>query len=107
MSPARRQKPASAFPLGGLKTDLRDIPGIGQTFVRDFARIGITRVAQLEGKSPDKLFAQLVAVNAEVGHATSKNYLSVIRMAVYFSEGGRDPLKLKWSAWSDRARQGR
>jgi hypothetical protein len=44
----------------------------------------------------------LVAANAAVGHATSKNYLYVIRMAVYYANGGRDPSKLRWSAWSDK-----
>jgi hypothetical protein len=81
--------------------DLRRIPGIGRTFVKDFARIGITRVAELRGAEPDRLFRRLERANAAEEHATSRNYLYVIRMAVYFANGGRDPAKLKWNAWKD------
>jgi uncharacterized protein YdeI (YjbR/CyaY-like superfamily) len=81
-----------------------DLPGIGRTFAADFARIGITRLSQLCGKSPEKLFLKLKQANERAGHATSKNYLYVLRMAVYAAEGGRDPDKLKWSEWSDVAR---
>jgi Pathogenicity locus len=83
------------------KSKLTSIPGIGATFTRDFARIGIENVAQLRGKSPSQLFAQLVTANQREGHRTSKNYLYVLRMATYFAEGGRDPKRLRWSAWSD------
>lgn len=83
--------------------ELQEIPGIGTTFVRDFARIGVTRVEQLRKKKPERLFARLVEANDAVGHRTSKNYLYVLRMAVYFARGGRDPALLKWSAWSDAA----
>jgi predicted RecB family nuclease len=84
-----------------MKSDLLSIPGIGKTFVNDFSRIGITTVADLKGVDPDILFAKLVAANKKVGHATSKNYLYVIRMAVYVANGGADQAKLKWSAWKD------
>lgn len=79
------------------------IPGIDKTFERDFARIGIRDVAQLHGADPDALYARLVQANADEGHRTSRNYLYVIRMAVYFADGGREVVKLKWSAWTDKA----
>ncbi|MGL6183160.1 MAG: helix-hairpin-helix domain-containing protein [Aestuariivirga sp.] len=82
---------------------LNTIPGIGKTFERDFARIGILDVAQLRGADPDALYASLVQANADEGHRTSRNYLYVIRMAVYFADGGREVVKLKWSAWTDKA----
>lgn len=78
---------------------LRQIPGIGATFVKDFARIGVTEVGHLRHADPEALFAQLKDANAREGHATSRNYLYVIRMAVYFANGGRDPEKLRWNAW--------
>ncbi len=81
--------------------DLFEIPGIGRTFVKDFARIGITSQRQLVGKNPERLFARLSRVNAAEGHTTSKNYLYVLRMAVYYAGGGRDHQKLRWSAWKD------
>lgn len=79
--------------------DLRQIPGIGKTFVKDFARIGITRVGDLRHAEPERLFRKLERANAAELHATSKNYLYVIRMAVYYANGGRDPEKLRWSGW--------
>ena len=77
------------------------IPGIGKTLERDFARIGITHIEQLLGADPDALFAQLKLANAAEDHKTSKNYLYVIRMAVYYASGGRDAEKLVWNAWKD------
>jgi Pathogenicity locus len=83
------------------KSKLTVIPGIGKTFERDFARIGIHCVEQLAGGDADALYAALVAANDAVDHATSKNYLYVIRMSVYYAGGGRDPTRLTWSAWKD------
>ncbi len=79
--------------------DLTQIPGIGKTFARDFARIGIHYQADLVGQRAEDLFEQLVAANGAVHHPTSKNYLYVLRMAIYYAEGGRDPDLLKWNAW--------
>ena len=81
--------------------DLREIPGIGRTFVKDFARINVTDTKHLRHQDPDQLFRALVAANARESHPTSKNYLYVIRMAVYFANGGRDPSRLRWNAWKD------
>ncbi len=83
------------------KSDLQDIPGIGPTFVKDFARIHIRSIQDLVDQSPDLLFDKLCVANARVDHKTSKNYLYVIRMAVYYANGGRDASKLKWHAWKD------
>ncbi len=83
------------------KTPLGSIPGIGKTFTRDFARIGITSVEELGGSDPEALYARLGLTNESEGHSTSKNYLYVIRMAVYYANGGRDVAKLRWSEWSD------
>lgn len=81
-------------------TKLTTIPGIGKTFEKDFARIGITAIEQLCDASPELIFAQLTNANLAEQHKTSKNYLYVIRM-VYYANGGRDVKKLKWSAWKD------
>jgi Pathogenicity locus len=80
---------------------LTAIPGVGKTFELDFARIGITSVEQLVGANPEELFSQLKIANALEDHPTSKNYLYVIRMCVYYANGGREADKLKWSAWKD------
>jgi hypothetical protein len=82
-------------------TTLTEIPGIGKTFEKDFARLGISSVEQLVGKDADGLFLELKMANDAGNHKTSKNYLYVIRMCIYYANGGRDPAKLKWSAWKD------
>ncbi len=83
------------------KSDLLTIPGIGRTFVEDFARIDIFSINDLIDRKPEELYAALRAVNDAVGHKTSKNYLYVLRMAVYYANGGRTESKLKWNAWKD------
>jgi hypothetical protein len=84
-----------------MKSDLLNIPGIGKTFVKDFARIDIYQIKDLRGKKPERLFKKLEEVNNKLGHKTSKNYLYVIRLAVYFANGGTEASKLIWSAWKD------
>ena len=79
---------------------LRTIPWICE----DFARIGITTVAQMHHEDPKTLYNRLICANERVGHPTSTNYLYVIRMAVYYANGGRDPSKMKWHAWTDNQR---
>jgi Pathogenicity locus len=82
-------------------TKLTTIPGIGKTFEKDFARLGIKTVEQLSGKDADGLFLELKLANDAEGHKTSKNYIYVIRMCLYFANGGRDTDKLKWNMWKD------
>jgi hypothetical protein len=82
-------------------TKLTEIPGIGKTFEKDFARLGISSVEQLAGKDADGLFLELKMANDAEDHKTGKNYLYVIRMCIYYANGGRDPAKLKWAKWKD------
>lgn len=81
------------------KSDLLTIPGIGRTFAQDFARINIASINDLVGQDPDELYEALLRANEAVDHKTSRNYLYVLRMAVYYANGGRDESKLKWNAW--------
>jgi hypothetical protein len=82
-------------------TKLSTIPGIGKNFEKDFARIGFTDIEQLANADADAIFAILKMANDAEDHATSKNYLYVIRMVIYYANGGRDAAKLKWNAWKD------
>jgi DNA polymerase/3'-5' exonuclease PolX len=82
-------------------TKLSEIPGVGKTFEKDFARINITSVEQLKNAVPEEVFAKLIFINGSENHKTSKNYLYVIRMVVYYANGGRELEKLKWSCWKD------
>jgi len=77
------------------------IKGIGKTFEKDFARIGYYFIDDFEGKTAEEIFLSLKNVNDKVNHKTSKNYLYVIRMIIYYAEGGRDASKLIWSYWKD------
>jgi nucleotidyltransferase/DNA polymerase involved in DNA repair len=54
-------------------TKLTTIPGIGKTFEKDFARLGIKSVEQLIGKDADGLFLELKLANDAEDHKTSKN----------------------------------
>ena len=83
------------------KSDLLLIPGIGNTFARDFSRIDVQCINDLVDKDAETLYQQLCEANEAVGHKTSTNYLYVIRMAIYYANGGRNKVKLKWNAWKD------
>lgn len=83
------------------ESDLLTIPGIGRTFVQDFSRIDVFSISDLVDQDPETLFEALRLANEAVDHKTSKNYLYVIRMAVYYANGGRNELKLKWNAWKE------
>ena len=83
------------------KTPLTVIPGIGKTFAKDFARIGLLCVEDFVAKRAEAIFDALAIANQQAMHKTSKNYLYVIRMVIYYAEGGRDVDKLKWSFWKD------
>ena len=78
-----------------IEPGLIEIPRIGQTFVKDFARLGIVSQVDLVGKSAEDLFQPSTEANAQSNHKTSKNYLYVIRMAFYYAEGGHDSVRLK------------
>jgi hypothetical protein len=83
------------------ETLLKTVPGIGKTLVKDFARIGLYFVEDFETKVAEEVFENLHQVNLKENHKTSKNYLYVIRMLIYYAGGGRDPEKIKWSCWKN------
>lgn len=78
--------------------DLMVIPGIGKSIAEDLTDIGISSVADLKGKNPEKLYD---ASNKFAGTVQDRCLLYVFRCAVYFAEGGRDSKKLKWWNWKD------
>lgn len=96
---SKRLSKKSFFILGKIDSDLMEIPGLGKTFLKDFERIKIRSQKDLIGRDPQQIFDKLVRANNKENHKTSKNYLYVIRMAVYYAEGGREEHKLKWSFW--------
>lgn len=88
----------SMSPRSGL--GLRAVPGVGKATEGDLQALGIDRVEQLVGRSPEKLYARLCA---HQGGSSDRCNLYVYRCAVYFAEGGRDPELLKWWLWKDAA----
>ena len=83
------------------KTPITTIPGIGKTFAKDFARVGMQSLEDFQKRQADDVFEALAIANQQDNHKTSKNYLYVIRMVIYYAGGGRDAEKLKWSFWKN------
>jgi Pathogenicity locus len=83
------------------ETPITTIPGIGKTFAKDFARIGLYFVEDFETKVAQEVYQNLYNVNEKENHSTTKNYLYVIRMIIYYAQGGCEIEKLKWNVWKD------
>jgi hypothetical protein len=80
--------------------DLQTVPGIGPSIAEDLRGIGIRRVADLRGKSPQQLYDRICV---QQGQTIDRCLLYVMRCAVYFdSHSKHDPSKLKWWNWKDR-----
>lgn len=78
---------------------LQRIPGVGPSIARDLHRLGIQEVAELRGRNPEVLYADLCR---EVGRHVDRCVLYVFRCAVYFaSESDHDPELLNWWNWKD------
>jgi len=79
---------------------LQVIPGVGPSIARDLRALGITRVDQLKGENPERLYARS---NALRGVTQDRCLLYVFRCAVYYaSERRPKPRLLKWWNWSDK-----
>ena len=79
--------------------DLQRIPGVGPSIARDLRTLGIRRVADLRGRSPERLYERL---NERRGRQ-DPCLLYTFRCAVYFASTARpDPARLKWWWWKDR-----
>ena len=82
---------------------LQAIPGVGPSLAQDLVSLGISRVAQLRKKNPERLFQRL---ETQVGARVDRCVLYVFRGAVYFAETPQpDPHLLKWWNWKDPSKQ--
>src|SRR5436190_15100227 len=82
------------------KDELQTIPGVGPSIADDLRGIGITHVADLRGKDPERLYARS---NAKRGVIQDRCLLYVFRCAVYYASTKRPSAdKLKWWNWKDR-----
>ena len=76
------------------------IPGVGPSIARDLRALGITTVAQLHGRDPERLYAQS---NRLRGMTQDRCLLYVFRCAVYYATEPRPKARLlKWWNWSDK-----
>ena len=81
------------------KSELEEIPSVGASIAQDLISMGITRVAQLKGRSPEALFKKLSDMT---GGYQDPCVLYTFRCAVYYASNARhDPEKLKWWNWKD------
>jgi hypothetical protein len=79
--------------------DLKTIPGVGPRIAGLFEDIGIKKVSDLKGKSPEKLYSKICG---KVGYPVDRCVLYVCRSSVYFAETKEPSIeKLKWWNWKD------
>ncbi len=79
--------------------DLMQIPGVGISIANDLVNIGVTSVAALKKKSPEKLFD---ASNKYAGVVQDRCLLYVFRGAVYYATNAKhEKQKLNWWYWKN------
>lgn len=69
--------------MRSIKTDLRNIPGVGKSIEQDLIDIGINCVNDLKGRDPEDLYLRDAAVK---GVKSDPCLLYVFRLAVYYAE---------------------
>lgn len=86
--------------------ELQEIPGVGPSIARNLLALGVRRISQLKGRSPEALYRRL---EAHEGAPVDRCALYVLRCAVYYAETKRpSPRLLKWWNWKDEpAKPGR
>ncbi len=82
-----------------MKSELQTLPNVGPATERDLRSLGITKISQLQGKNPDKMYAKLEAL---AGAHVDRCMLYVLRSLVYMAEtGDRNPKKVSWWHFKD------
>jgi hypothetical protein len=80
--------------------ELEDLVSIGPAMLRDFKLLGITGVAQLSRRNPEKLYEKLCQIT---GQAQDICCLDVFRAAAAQSRNPHLPLEQRqWWYWSRR-----
>lgn len=89
----------SAMPDPLVLKDFRRIPGVGKSIAVDLWELGLRSVADLRGRDPEALYADMEVL---AGRHVDRCMLYVLRCAVYFAEtADPDPELLKWWSWKD------
>ncbi len=78
--------------------DLKDLISVGPAMIEDFRKLGITRVAQLRGRDPQKLYDRLCQI---MGERQDPCVYDVFCAAVAQAEDPNLPHeKCRWHYWS-------
>ena len=81
------------------RSELEEIPSVGPSIAGDLISMGITRVTQLKGRSPEALYRKLCDLT---GEHQDPCVLYTFRCAVYYASNAKhDPEKLKWWNWKN------
>ncbi|MCX6364044.1 MAG: pathogenicity locus [Actinobacteria bacterium] len=79
--------------------ELRTIPGVGPSIAGDLRLLGIAKIADLSGRDPEQLYAEL---QERAGHPVDRCVLYVFRSSVYFAGHTRpEPELTLWWSWKD------
>ena len=86
-----------------MKSPLEVIPGVGTRIAACMEALGIRQVSDLIGRDPEELYRRECLMK---GRQEDRCALYVWRTAVYYAEHReREPEKLKWWYWKDKAYQ--
>jgi hypothetical protein len=81
------------------RDELQTIPGVGPALAADLRLLGLSRVADLRGRDPEGLYAELEALT---GTHVDRCVLYVFRSAVYWAgTSSPDPELSLWWSWKD------
>lgn len=82
-----------------MKTELRQIPGVGEATEKSLISLGYTTISSLKGQDPEEMYEREMIIK---GCAIDRCQLYVFRLAVYYAETEHyEPEKLKWWNWKD------
>ena len=82
------------------RSELRDIPYVGERTEADLRALGFETVASLKGQDPQELYERECLLR---GCKVDRCQLYLYRMIVYYADNEtRDPEKLRWWYWKDR-----
>jgi hypothetical protein len=82
------------------KSELEQIPGIGQNMAEHLIKAGFPTIDSLKGQEPDEVYLRDCAAQ---GCEVDRCALYVYRLAVFYADhnGGLPPDKQNWWDWKD------
>ncbi len=83
------------------RSPLTEIPGVGPRIAAVMEALGIRETTDLRGRDPEELYLRECVMK---GYREDRCALYVWRAAVYYADHEvRDPEKLNWWYWKDKA----